>query len=87
MARSFKFSDGNIERRYPHIVELIVPFTGFNTKLDEILDWHKARRLDQRRAKGRYVEPHWYYRWCFGDPKDAKAFQAAFGGKLVKPST
>ena len=24
------------------------------------------------------------FRWCFADPEDAKAFQAEFGGELIR---
>ena len=77
----------SIERDYPNIVELIVPLKGFGYTLKKMRDWHQARGLEQHRRSGGYAKPHWYSHWCFADPKDAKAFQAAFGGELTKLST
>src|SRR5262245_30186014 len=77
----------SIERPCPHIVELIVPLKGFGYTLKKMQDWHQARGLEQRRRSGGYAEPHWYCRWCFANPLDAIAFQAAFGGELTEPST
>ena len=73
----------SIERNYPHTVELIVPLKGFGNTLKKIQAWHEARELEQRQGSGRYAEPHWYSHWCFANPKDAKAFQTAFGGELI----
>jgi hypothetical protein len=71
------------ERRYPHIVELRVPLSGFGTKLNDMHTWHSTRGIQSQRGSGRYHEGRHYVRWCFADPKDAKDFQAAFGGELI----
>ena len=76
-----------IERRYPHIVELMVPLSGFGTKLNLMHDWHSFRGLESQRGSGRYHDGRHFVRWCFADPEDAKAFQAEFGGEIIKPST
>src|SRR5262245_1875170 len=73
----------SIKRPYPYIVELIVPLKGFGYTLKKMQTWHQARGLKQHQRSGGYAEPHWYSHWCFADPKDAKAFQAAFGGELI----
>ena len=80
-------SNKDIERWYPHIVELIVPLKGFGTTLNAMHDWHSTRGIQSQRGSGRYHEGRHYVRWCFGDPEDATAFQAAFGGELIRPST
>ena len=76
-----------IERRYPHIVELIVPLNGFGTKLNDMHEWHALRGIQTQRGSGRYRDGRHYVRWCFGGSEDAKVFQAEFGGELTKPST
>jgi hypothetical protein len=76
----------SVERDYPNIVELIVPLKGFGNTLNKMQAWHQARELKQRQGCGRYAEPHWYSHWRFTDPRDAKEFQAAFGGELITPS-
>ena len=80
-------STKEIERHYPHIVELMVPLKGFGPMLNIMHDWHTTRGIQSRRGSGRYHDGRHYVRWCFGSPEDAKAFQAEFGGKLISPST
>jgi hypothetical protein len=31
----------DIEKTYPHIVEMIVPVSGFGRKLDDMYEWHR----------------------------------------------
>ena len=76
-----------IERLYPHIVELMVPLKGFGPKLHDMHAWHTTRGIQIQRGSGRYHDGRHYVRWCFGGPEDAKAFQAEFGGELIRPST
>ena len=78
-------STKEIERRYPHIVELMVPLKGFGTTINDMHDWHAIRGIQTQRGSGRYHEGRHYVRWCF-TTKDAKEFQAAFGGELIMPS-
>jgi len=87
MAYKGRASTKGIERHYPHIVELIVPLKGFGTNLNAMHDWHAIRGIQTQRGSGRYHEGRHYVRWCFADPEDAKAFQAEFGGELIRPST
>jgi len=76
----------DIERRYPHVVELMVPLKGFGPKLNDMHGWHTTRGIQSQRGSGRYRyrEGRHYVRWCFGGLEDAKAFQAAFGGQLIR---
>ena len=76
-----------IERRYPHIVELMVPLSGFGTKLNLMHDWHSFRGLESQRGSGRYHDGRHFVRWCFIGPEDAKAFQDEFGGELIRSPT
>jgi len=73
-----------IERHYPHIVELMVPSKGFGPKLHDMHRWHTTRGIQAQRGGGRYHESRHYVRWCFGGSEDAKAFQAEFGGELIR---
>ena len=75
------------ERRYPHIVELMVPLKGFGLKLNEMHAWHSTRGIQTQRGSGRYHDGRHYVRWCFADLEEAKAFQTEFGGELIRPST
>ena len=81
-----RISTKEIERQYPHIVELMVPLEGFGPTLNIMHDWHTARGIKSRRGSGHYHKGRHYVRWCFANPEDAKAFQAEFGGKLIRPS-
>jgi len=76
-----------IERRYPHIVELLVPLKGFGTTVNDMHDWHSIRGIQTQRGSGRYHKGRHYVRWCFVGSEDAKAFQYEFGGELIRPST
>jgi hypothetical protein len=73
-----------IERRYPHIIELMVPLSGFGNAMH---NWHFNRGIQIQRGRGRYYKGRHYVRWCFGGSEDAKAFQEEFGGELIRPST
>ena len=72
------------ERHYPHIVELMVPLQGFGTTLNDMHEWHTTRGIQSQRGSGSYHKGRHYVRWCFAGPEDAKAFQAEFGGKLIR---
>jgi hypothetical protein len=87
MAYKARASNKENERRYPHIVELMVPLKGFGTTLDDIHEWHSTRGIQRQRGSRRYYEGRHYVRWCFGGSEDAKAFQYEFGGELISPST
>ena len=41
-----------IEKAFPHIVEMIVPLGGFGKKLDDIYEWHSARGIEAMRGHG-----------------------------------
>jgi len=87
MAYKGRIGTKETERHYPYIVELIVPLKGFGTKLNDMHRWHSTRGIQTQRGRGRYHDGRHYVRWCFADQKDAKAFQAEFGGELIHPST
>jgi len=87
MAYKGQIKTSEVERRYPHIVELMVPLNGFGTTLNLMHDWHTFPGIQTQRGSGRYHDGRHYVRWCFADPEAAKAFQEEFGGELIRPST
>ena len=87
MAYKGRIGTKEIERHYPHIVELMVPLNGFGTRLNDMHEWHSIRGIQTHPGSGRYHDGRHYVRWCFADPEDAKAFQKEFGGELIRPST
>ena len=84
MAYKARASTRETERHYPHIVELMVPLKGFDTRLNDMHERHTTRGIQSQRGSGHYHKGRHYVRWCFADPEDAKAFQAEFGGKLIR---
>ena len=87
MAYKARASTKETERHYPHIVELMVPLSGFGTRLNDMHSWHTTRGIQSQRGRGRYRDGRHFVRWCFSGSEDAKAFQAEFGGELIRPST
>ena len=68
------------ERDFPHIVELALPPGGFRSQLSEFEAFHRERRLQVRRGRGRNEAEQFYVRFCFADPATADAFRDRFGG-------
>ena len=79
-------STKEIERHYPHIVELMVPPNGFGNFLNAMHEWHSTRGIETQSGSGSYYKGRHYVRWCFANPDDATAFQAEFGGELISHS-
>jgi hypothetical protein len=75
-----RISAKNIERDYPHIVEIVVPPGGLGKQLDAMYDWHRERGIEVHLGSGRHEEGRDFIRWCFADQEMANAFAAAFGG-------
>ena len=68
-----------IERGFPHRVEMIVPKDGFGKRLDAMHDWHRARSIKPRFARGRRdANNRDYVTWCFADAAMADSFRASF---------
>jgi len=68
-----------IEKDFPHIVEMRVPAGGFGSKLNAMHQWHQARGIRALNSTGRRDENNRdYIRWCFADPIAAKEFAEAF---------
>lgn len=58
-----------IERDFPHVVEMLVPESGFGKKLDAMYDFHERHGIRAQRGRGRRDERgRDYVTWCFADP-------------------
>jgi hypothetical protein len=68
------------ERDFPHLVELPLPSGGFRGQLSEFNAFHRERRLQAPRGRGRNEAEQFYVRFCFADPATADAFRDRFGG-------
>ena len=73
-------SPKEIEKDFPHIVEMRVPLGGFSSKLDTIHRWHETRGIRAINSTGRRDENNRdYIRWCFADEAIASEFAREFG--------
>ena len=73
-----------IERAFPHIVQMIVPSGGFGMKLDDMYEWHWARGIEAMRGRGwRDKSGRLYVQWCFANLITAQDFARKFGGSIV----
>jgi hypothetical protein len=69
----------SIEQDFPHIVETIVPLSGFGKTLDAMLEFHTRNGIRAINSTGRRDENgRDYIRWCFADPALAAAFAKEF---------
>lgn len=73
----------NIERRFPHVVDIAVPLGGFGKHLDAMHQWHHAHGIEVHRGRGRREEGQDFIRCCFADPKLAADFAREFGGTAI----
>jgi hypothetical protein len=71
------------ERDFPHLVELPLPSGGFRGQLSEFDAFHRERRLQAPRGRGRNEAEQFYVRFCFPDAVTADAFRDRFGGKRM----
>src|SRR5262245_20147836 len=68
-----------IEKDFPHIVEMRVPLGGFGSKLNAMHQWHEARGIRAIHSTGRRDENNRdYIRWCFADETIAREFAREF---------
>jgi hypothetical protein len=71
-----------IERDFPHIVEIVVPPGGLDTRLDAMYDWHRGRGVEAHHGSGRREEDRDII--LFADRELAGDFAAAFGGETSR---
>ena len=63
------------QRDFPHRVEMIVPKGGFDKRLDEMHEWHRARSIRPRFGRSRRdANNRDYVTWCFADAAIATVF-------------
>jgi hypothetical protein len=73
-----------VEKAFPHIVQMIVPLGGFGKKLDDMYEWHEARGIEAMRGNGwRDDSGRFYVRWCFANLIMAQDFARQFGGSIA----
>ena len=71
------------ERKYPNIVEVVVPDDGLEVELSSrIMEFHKSRHLQPRHGRWTTKDNHTHCRWCFADLGTACDFIEQFGGSL-----
>jgi hypothetical protein len=73
----------NIERDFPHAVDIGVPLGGFGKQLDAMHEWHRKRGIKAHQGRGQREEGQNFIRWCFISPKMAADFAAEFGGTVM----
>src|SRR5262245_62916982 len=82
--RKGEWTRASSEQELPHQVELIVPESGFGAQLLAIEAFHIVRGLHPRGHSGDRINVQDTVRWHFAKEDDASAFQAQFGGRLVR---
>ena len=76
-----------IERKFPHVVEIVVPPSGLGAQLDAMHYFHHARGVQACLGLGRRDEEgRDYLRWYFTGATMAVSFATEFGGKVMNPS-
>jgi len=70
-------------RRYPFIVQILVPEEGFGLRLDAINAWHRYTNNRQRRTRPHQIGQQKFSRWCFENMQAAEKFRERFGGEIV----
>jgi uncharacterized protein CbrC (UPF0167 family) len=73
-----------IEKDFPHTVEMRVPLGGLGSKMNAMHQWHEARGIRAIHSTGRRDENNRdYIRWCFADPAAAKEFADTFNDTIA----
>ena len=75
------------ERAYPHVVELLVPYEGFDRELAAMHQFHARHGIQAQRGRSRRENGGDYIRWCFADPGVAAEFADEFGGTIGQQHT
>ena len=76
-----------IERKFPYVVEIVVPPGGLGGQLDAMHYFHHARGVQACLGLGRRDEEgRDYLRWYFTRETMALSFATEFGGKVMNPS-
>jgi hypothetical protein len=68
----------DVERDFPHFVDIVVPPRGLGTTLDAMYEFHVLYNIAPKRGHGRNHDSGSVIRWCFADPKIAQSFATMF---------
>jgi hypothetical protein len=72
-----KHGERNFSRFVNLFVEVAVPPGSFGTRLDAMYEFHARHGIKPQRMRGEYANGA-VIRWCFVDPKIARAFAEEF---------
>jgi hypothetical protein len=73
----------NEQRKFPFVVQVVVPDGGFGCTLDAINAWHRYSKNTQRRGPPSQLGEREFWSWCFEGLEIAKSFRHRFGGEIV----
>ena len=72
------------ERKFPHIVEIVLPVHGLDVRVNrEMVTFCRLHKIRPRFGRRRKRTGQDYCRWCFSDKEIADAFREQFGGERV----
>ena len=72
------------ERKFPHIVEIVLPVNGLDVRVNrEMVTFCRLRNIRPRFGRRRKRTGQDYCRWCFSEQATADAFREQFGGASV----
>jgi hypothetical protein len=73
-----------IERNFPHIVEIELPKNGLDVDVSHRMTiFHRLRDIRPQFGHKRTKANHHFCRWCFSDSSVADTFCAEFGGERI----
>jgi len=73
------------ELKYSFIIAVPVAANGLDVELNnQIVGFHKSRRIPPKFGRSMFRDGQSYYRWCFADLDTARAFVEQFGGVFYK---
>jgi hypothetical protein len=72
------------ERKFPHIVEIVLPVHGLDIRVNRgMVTFCHMRNIRPRFGRRRKRTGQYTCRWCFSDKAIADAFREQFGGVRV----
>jgi hypothetical protein len=69
----------DVEKDFPHFVDVVVPRGGLGSTLDAMYEFHAQYGIKPQRGHGHRDYSGSVIRWCFADPAIAKSFATVFG--------
>ena len=72
------------ERKFSHIVEIVLPVDGLDVRVNrEMVTFCRLRNIRPHFGRRRRRTGQYLCRWCFSDQAIADAFREQFGGQRV----